>query len=741
MRFLTSLIVILTTLLVLFSNLALSEDSPKIHLRLWHQLMYSHRTVQADLIKEFEKQNPDIVVESSYWETEELRSKFQASALGGIGPELIYGPSDQVGPFYTMNLLRPLNDLIDEESLKDFDPISVIRKDKSIFLMGDTTGNFLCLVYNKKLLAQAPSSTDEMMKQGQEWKKGYYLVWPMQEPFFFVPWVAGFGTPFVDQNASPLLNSSSMKSAMTFIRDLRRSSFVPKEADYETANALFKDGKVAIILNGDWSWGDYKKAGLDIGVAPFPKISATGLWPSPLVSTLGYSVNKNIEEAKLPATKKLLQFLLSKESQLSFAKEVGILPSRISARQDPIVKEDPLLKAAAEIMKLGQPMPIEPELRAIWDSLRTHYQAVLADQESPEKASESAQLDALEQIHVMNNVEEVSWQSYVIKVLGLLVGLALTWLGWQWLKLIKISFGEIGKFPYLLLTPAMLAVFVVVIFPFCFNFYISFSNLSLRTFQNYQLTGWQNYIQILENPTFYFVFGKTIIWTFTNVFFHVFLGVFLALLINQSLPAKPFFRVLLIIPWAVPQYITALTWRGMFNSQFGLINKVVHDLLHGPAIEWFSSPLKAFSACFLTNVWLGFPFMMMVTLGGLQSIPKELFEAAKVDGASTWQTFRRITWPLLQPVLRPAVVLGCIWTFNNLNVVWLVSNGGEPADQTHILVSYVYKSAFNLYRYSSSAALSMIIFCVLLAWTIFYLRLQEKVSQESTSDSVEGSHK
>ena len=106
--------------------------------------------------------------------------------------------------------------------------------------------------------------------------------------------------------------------------------------------------------------------------------------------------------------------------------------------------------------------------------------------------------------------------------------------------------------------------------------------------------------------------------------------------------------------------------------------------------------------------------MMVITLGGLQSIPRELYEAAKVDGANRWQQFRHITIPMLIPILIPAIILGVIWTFNNINVVWLVSNGGEPSNQTHILVSFVYKSAFNLYRYGYAAALSMIIFFILL---------------------------
>ena len=121
--------------------------------------------------------------------------------------------------------------------------------------------------------------------------------------------------------------------------------------------------------------------------------------------------------------------------------------------------------------------------------------------------------------------------------------------------------------------------------------------------------------------------------------------------------------------------------------------------------------------------------MMVIALGGLQGIPQELYEAARIDGANRWQQFRNVTLPLLKPVLAPAVTLGAIWTFNNLNVIWLVSNGGEPADQTHILVSYVYKAVFNFYRYGYGAALSMVIFAILLAVSL--LSLQRTRATES----------
>ena len=114
--------------------------------------------------------------------------------------------------------------------------------------------------------------------------------------------------------------------------------------------------------------------------------------------------------------------------------------------------------------------------------------------------------------------------------------------------------------------------------------------------------------------------------------------------------------------------------------------------------------------------------MMVIALAGMQSISNELYEAARLDRASRWQQFRYITLPLLKPVLLPAITLGAIWTFNSLNVIWLVSNGGEPQDSTHILVSYVYKAVFDLYRYGYGAALSMVIFAFLLVFSIIFLQ-------------------
>lgn len=287
-------------------------------------------------------------------------------------------------------------------------------------------------------------------------------------------------------------------------------------------------------------------------------------------------------------------------------------------------------------------------------------------------------------------------------------------------------------FIYLLLAPAFIVLIAVVFYPFIYNIVISFSNMNLRHIRDWQIIGLKQYYKVFfesSQPDFYVIFIKTIIWTVVNVFFHVTIGVALALILNQKIKGRSIYRMLLILPWAIPQYVVALTWRGMFSYEYGSINLIIQKYLNLPGVEWLKNPTEAFLACILTNVWLGFPFMMVIALGGLQSIPYELYEAAEIDGAKWWQKVKNITIPLLKPVMIPAITLGVVWTFNNLNIVWLVSNGGEPSDQTHILVSFVYKAAFNLYRYGYAAALSVVIFLILLFFSLKFMQ-RTKVTEK-----------
>lgn len=277
------------------------------------------------------------------------------------------------------------------------------------------------------------------------------------------------------------------------------------------------------------------------------------------------------------------------------------------------------------------------------------------------------------------------------------------------------------------LFPALLIVTLIVFYPFCYEIWVSFKNVTLNNIVSghYPSKGLKNYTQILTDSSFYSTLLRTIIWTVVNVFFHVTIGLFLATLLNRKLPGKSIIRVLLILPWAVPQYIAALTWKGMFNLEYGAINIMITHLLgKGAAIPWLSDPNWTFIASIITNIWLGFPFMMMISLGGLTSIPAELYEAAEVDGAKAWQKFKSITLPLLKPVLTPAIVLGMVWTFNQINVIYIMTSGVNT-EGSQILVTLVYKKAFEFFRYGYAAAFSVIIFLILLSFSSLFIKAQK----------------
>ncbi len=283
-----------------------------------------------------------------------------------------------------------------------------------------------------------------------------------------------------------------------------------------------------------------------------------------------------------------------------------------------------------------------------------------------------------------------------------------------------------GRIAYAFMAPTLLAMLVLVAIPFVFGIALGFYD---HHHGQWSFVGLDNFLEILRDPrpvsdplNFWFTLGVTVAWTAINVLLHVGIGVALALWLRQSwLPGKGLFRVLLILPWAIPNYITALIWNGMFQGEYGAINGLL-EMLGVGGVSWFSQWATAFTANVCTNTWLGFPFMMVVALGALESIPRDMYEAAEVDGASAWQRFWHITLPHLRPALAPAMVLGAIWTFNMFNVIYLVSDG-QPGGSTNILVTQAYRWAFKRgERYGLASAYATIIFVILLAWTILGTR-------------------
>ena len=237
-----------------------------------------------------------------------------------------------------------------------------------------------------------------------------------------------------------------------------------------------------------------------------------------------------------------------------------------------------------------------------------------------------------------------------------------------------------------------------------------------------EIRGWGRLLQT-ENSTFPRLMRTTLIWTFFNVIFHLVFGMILALTLNQKdLKFKTIYRAIIILPWAIPQVIIALTWKGEFHFQFGFVNTMLQDIGLEP-VEWLRSPNPALVAVTLVNIWLGIPFYMITLLGGLQSISDDYYEAAAMDGANAFEKFRAITIPLLRPVAVPIITLDVIWTFNNFNVIFLIT-GGAPNESTNILVTALYNAAFGAngqFQLGFAAAFSLVIFVVLLLFSVLWV--------------------
>ncbi len=239
----------------------------------------------------------------------------------------------------------------------------------------------------------------------------------------------------------------------------------------------------------------------------------------------------------------------------------------------------------------------------------------------------------------------------------------------------------------------------------------------------YEFVGLDNYVELLSGAegNFYPRLLWTLAWTIACTALHYGIGLGLATLLNRPMRGRSVYRVLLILPWAVPAFVSAFAWRLLFNSQFGVFN-VALTAVGLPAVEWLNDPFMAKVSVIAVNTWLGVPFMMVALLGGLQSIPAPLYEAADMDGATAWQKFRHITLPGLSSVSGTVILLGTIWTFNMFPIIYLLTGGG-PGDATQILVTFAYERAFEGIRdYSGAATYGVLILSMLLVFASFYRR-------------------
>jgi len=240
-----------------------------------------------------------------------------------------------------------------------------------------------------------------------------------------------------------------------------------------------------------------------------------------------------------------------------------------------------------------------------------------------------------------------------------------------------------------------------------------------------------NFGTLAADPIFWGSLWRTFVWTVSVVAGTILLSLPIALILNDDFHGRGLMRVIIMLPWAVSLTMTAIVWTWSLHGQYGMVNETLQDLgLITQPVQWLATAGLAFPVEILVGILVSIPFTTTVFLGGLASLPDDIYEAARIDGATAWQRFTRLTLPLLRSFLNIALVLNVIHVFNSFPIIWVMTKG-DPANGTDILVTYLYKLAFQYGRIGDAAAMSLIMFTILLAFTLVYARMMIRSREDS----------
>lgn len=281
---------------------------------------------------------------------------------------------------------------------------------------------------------------------------------------------------------------------------------------------------------------------------------------------------------------------------------------------------------------------------------------------------------------------------------------------------------RIDFFPYLMLAPALLVLAVIFLYPLLYSLWLSFHSFNLnRPGRGIRFVGFENYKDQLSDPAFYHSLWLTLYWTGGSLAGQLLLGFVAALALNQTFAGRALARAVILIPWAVPTVLVAIVFGTMFNAQ-GIVNELLLDVgLISDYVPWLASTTWAMPTLIAAHVWKGFPFLAIMLLAGMQSIPQELYEAAEMDGASDLQQLRYITLPGLRGVALIAILLSVIFSLKGVDFPYIMTFGG-PANSTKVIAFLAYHTAFAEYQLGLASAIATILTLITAVISYFYLR-------------------
>ena len=282
---------------------------------------------------------------------------------------------------------------------------------------------------------------------------------------------------------------------------------------------------------------------------------------------------------------------------------------------------------------------------------------------------------------------------------------------------------------WIFVLPAVIIVGLLFVYPFFSSIFYSFTNKNL-IMPNYRFVGLDNYKAVLSDPNFFSAFFNSIKWTVLSLAGQVIIGFILALALHRVRRFKKLYRTLLIVPWAFPTIVIAFSWQWILNGVYGYLPNIIVKLglmEHAPA--FLTDSTWAFICLVFINIWFGSPMIMVNVLSALQTVPQEQFEAAKIDGATSWQVFRHITFPHIKVVVGLLVVLRTVWIFNNFDIIYLITGGG-PSNATMTLPIFAYNLGWGTKLLGRASAVTVLLFICLLTVCFIYFSVISKWEKE-----------
>ncbi|MDD3865639.1 MAG: extracellular solute-binding protein [Candidatus Izemoplasmatales bacterium] len=690
-------------------------------------------------------------------------------------PDIVLMQAPDIGGLIASGYLEPLTDFIDDEMTARYADVafSAFSYNGNIYGVGysiDTYG----LLYNKDLIAEEdlPETWEEYFALGEALTirndDGEVTQWGIlmnsRDMWFNYPIIKEFGGyyygqfPNGDYNPFDIgLDNEGMVNYIAKVKELKENGLVLTNKIHGESEIVsrFANGNVAMMIYGLWYASIFKQKNVNYGIASLPD-QTDGTTSLALTTVQGFVVNKftdNLEESL-----QFLEYILEDDNQQLLieggnnnADKIGTRnPTNYAVINSEYIQSDEVLASLGSLNGECEPFPNIPEGTIWYNYTSTVFQSIFFSDSDDDDIDVQAKLSELTEA-IRNDVALMNYQAERIDIpswiwaviIGVFViGIAAYLIIKKYvIRKKKPHYGRISwketLIAWLLMVPLLILLIVFYVYPIIHNVYLSLTDYSGINLRDYGLIGFANYKDIfvagldgLASMTVWTIVFATCVVTLSFL-----LGTILASVLNKiNFHVAKFYRIIFILPWVIPTVITLLMWQGLLDTDNGLVNQIL-GLVGIPNIPWLSDPYMAKISTILVMVWFSFPYFMIIATGHLKAIPKDYYEAAKVDGASAFHIFFTITLPLVFRALIPILIMSFIMQFNQFGV-YILTQGGPAADTigapgaTDLLITYVFNTAFNTNRFAVAAAYSVIIFVFVAIFSLIAMRVGRKISED-----------